>query len=167
MRVTILEARERVGGRVLTLRDGLGGLHCEAGGEFIDDDQEEIRGLAKEFHLGEARVLRAGFAHYRIGSDGKRRVRSAAIRWRKTAEALQPLVHSYRLNGEVPDGPIAAAIARRSIAEWLDEADASKDVRATARAMRGFYVADPEELSLLVYVEQFAAGDNPAEREVY
>lgn len=43
MRVTILEARECVGGCVLTLRDGLGGLHGEAGGEFIDDDQEEIR----------------------------------------------------------------------------------------------------------------------------
>ena len=33
--------------------------------------------------------------------------------------------------------------------------------------MRGFYVADPEELSLLVYVEQFAAAANPAERKVY
>jgi monoamine oxidase len=164
--VTVLEARGRVGGRVLTLRDGFGGLHGEAGGEFIDDDQEEIRKLSRKFRLGEARVLRAGFAHYRIGADGSRRVRSAAGGWRKTAAALTPLVHRYRLNGEVPDGPISAAIAGRSIASWLDEIDASIDVRATACAMRGFYVAGPEELSLLVYVEQFAAGENPAEREI-
>jgi hypothetical protein len=39
---------------------------------------------------------------------------------------------------------------------WLDECDATIDVRATARLMRGFFVADPEELSLLPYVEQFA-----------
>jgi monoamine oxidase len=56
------------------------------------------------------------------------------------------------------NGPIAATIASRSIASWLDEVEATTDVRATANVMRGFFVADPEELSLLVYVEQFAAG---------
>lgn len=165
-RVTLLEARDRVGGRVLTLR-GLAGMHGEAGGEFIDDDQERIRKLARELRLPEARILRSGFAHYRIGDDGRRRVRPPSAGWRKTEAALEPWLRAYRLNNELPDGPIAESIARRSIAGWLEEVGADADVRATATAMRGFYVADPDELSLLVYIEQFAADENPAERELF
>jgi monoamine oxidase len=165
-RVTLLEARDRVGGRVLTLR-GLAGMHGEAGGEFIDDDQEEIRKLTRELRLSEARILRSGFAHYRMGNDGRRRVRPSSGGWGKTESALEPWLQAYRLNGQLPDGPIAASIARRSIGGWLEEVRADADVRATATAMRGFYVADPDELSLLVYVEQFAADENPADRKLY
>jgi monoamine oxidase len=41
------------------------------------------------------------------------------------------------------------------------------EVRVTARVMRGFFVADPEELSLLTYVELLADGKDPAERKMY
>jgi monoamine oxidase len=41
------------------------------------------------------------------------------------------------------------------------------DMRATATMMRNFFVADPQELSLLAYVEQFAAGSDPANRTMY
>ena len=58
--------------------------------------------------------------------------------------------------------PIAEAIARSSVGDWLKETKAGQDVRATAATMRNFFVADPDDLSLLVYVEQFAAGGNPA-----
>ena len=44
--VTVVEARERIGGRVWTRRDGFGGMYGEAGGELIDADQKEIRDLA-------------------------------------------------------------------------------------------------------------------------
>src|SRR5262245_49397526 len=47
-RVTVFDARERPGGRVWTLRNGFGRMHAEAGGEFIDDEHEEIRTLAKD-----------------------------------------------------------------------------------------------------------------------
>ncbi len=75
--VTVFEARERIGGRVWTLRDGFGGMHGEAGGELIDADQSEIRSLARELGLSEQRILRGGFAHYRLGRKGRRRMRSA------------------------------------------------------------------------------------------
>jgi len=80
---------------------------------------------------------------------------------------LKPLVYAYRLNGEEWDGPIATRIAGHSVIDWLNKIDAPMDVRATARLMRSFFVADPEELSLLAYVEQFADGKDPAERTVY
>ena len=163
----MLEARERIGGRVWTVREGFGGMHAEAGGEFIDDEQEEISKLAKELELRESRVLRGGFAHYRLGNDGRRRMRSASSGWRATEQALKPLVRAYQLNGQQWSGPIADTIARHSIAEWLSKIDATADVRATATTMRGFFVADPEELSLLAYVEQFATGNDPAKRAMY
>jgi monoamine oxidase len=166
-RVMVFEARERPGGRVWTLRDGFGRMHGEAGGELIDEEQEEIRKLAKNLRIRESRILRGGFSHYRVGNDSRRRMRSASPGWRQTGLALEPLVHAYRLNGEEWEGPIAVRIAGHSVIDWLDEIDAPTDVRVTARLMRGFFVADPEELSLLAYVEQFADGKDPAERRVY
>jgi monoamine oxidase len=166
-RVTVFEARDRPGGRVLTVRDGFARMHGEAGGELIDEEQEEIRKLAADLHLRESRVLRGGFSHYRLGNDGQRRIRSASAGWRRTGLALEPWVHAYRLNGEEWDGPIAAGIAAHSVMDGLDKIDASEDVRVTARLMRGFFVADPEELSLLTYVELVADGKDPAERKMY
>jgi monoamine oxidase len=179
--VTVIEARDRVGGRVWTLREGFGGMHAEAGGDLIDDDHEEIRRLAAEFGLHEARILRKGFSHYRVGSNGRRRMRSSSSGWRQTARALEPYARAYTLNGEQWDAPIADTIARQSIAQWLDQIGEQRsgarsrpakpgaiaDLRATAHSMRGFFLADPKELSLLVYVEQFAGGDDPAKRTVY
>src|SRR5262245_21931730 len=165
--VTVFEARERPGGRVWTLRNGFGRMHGEAGGEFIDEEQEEIHALAKDLGLRESRVLRSGFWHYRSGNDGRRRMRSSSAGWRQTGCALKPWIHAYRLNGEQWDGPIAGEIGGNSVTDWLDQIDASADIRVTARLMRGFFVADPEELSLLPYVEQFADGRDPAERTIY
>ena len=165
--VTLFEARERPGGRVWTLRNGFGRMHGEAGGEFIDQEQEEVRALAKDLGLRESRVLRSGFAHYRTGDDGRRRMLPSSAGWRQTGCALKPWIHAYRLNGEQWDGLIATQIARNSISDWLDQIAASPDIRVTACLMRGFFVADPEELSLLPYVEQFADGTDPAERTIY
>lgn len=50
--VTVVEARDRVGGRVWTRRDGFAeGQHAEGGGYMIDPDQESIRRLAKDLGL--------------------------------------------------------------------------------------------------------------------
>ena len=116
-RVTVFEARERPGGRVWTLRNGFGRMHGEAGGEFIDEEQEEIRTLAKDLGLRESRVLRSGFSHYRTGNDGRRRMRALSAGWRQTGYALKPWIHAYRLNGEQWDGPIATQIAGNSISD--------------------------------------------------
>ena len=74
--VTVFEARERIGGRVWTRRDGFGCMHGEAGGELIDSEQNEIRELARELCLKEERILRSGFAHYRFGQNSRHRLRS-------------------------------------------------------------------------------------------
>src|SRR5262245_61461202 len=71
-KVTVIEARGRVGGRVWTIRDDFAdGQHAEAGGDFIDHAQHEIRGLAGELGLGLARILRSGFAYVREDARGR------------------------------------------------------------------------------------------------
>jgi monoamine oxidase len=55
------------------------------------------------------------------------------------------------------DSPITADIARRSVASWLDDTKADADLRAQATGLRGFFLADPEELSLITFIDVFAA----------
>ena len=168
--VTVLEARDRVGGRVWTLRDGFAdGQHAEAGGDMIDEGQREIRALADEYGLRLTRILRSHFALVRPDHHGRPKiVRFDASRgWERLTESLQPLIRPYRLAEQRWESPIAAAIARRSVASWLDAENADDDLRATAVGLRGFFLADPEELSLLALVDQFGSDDMPASAAMY
>ena len=64
--VAIIDARDRVGGRVWTMREGfVEGQHAEAGGDMIDEEQHEIRALAQELGLTLKRILRGGFGFAR------------------------------------------------------------------------------------------------------
>lgn len=47
--VQVLEARDRIGGRVHTLRAGFGGQHGEAGAEFVNGDDDLLRSYAGLF----------------------------------------------------------------------------------------------------------------------
>src|SRR5205809_3329767 len=73
--VAVLEARNRVGGRVWTIRDGFAERqHAEAGGDLIDASQEEIRLLAKELGLKLLPILRGSFAYMRLDKSGRPRI---------------------------------------------------------------------------------------------
>jgi monoamine oxidase len=162
--VTVVDARDRVGGRVWTIRDGFAERqHAEAGGDMIDEAQGEIRALAGELGLRLTKILRGSFAYVRLDSGGRPRIvqRSAGRGWAQLEKQLEPVMHPYRLAEQRWDTPIANAIARRSIASWLDEIRADAETRATATGLRGFFLADPEELSLLVLVDQFSSADWP------
>jgi monoamine oxidase len=165
--VTVFEARERPGGRVWTERNGFRGMHGELGGELIDADQNEIRNLARELGLVEQRILRGGFAQYRLGRNRRRRMWPAQSGWQAAESALEPIVRAYKLNEQEWNGPIVSTIAARSVAEWLDEIKAPRELRATALMTRNFFLADPDDLSLLVYVDQFASGGNPGRNALY
>ena len=162
--VTVIDARERVGGRVWTIRDGFANRqHAEAGGEMIDEAQHEIRELAASLGLKLARILRGGFGFLRADAAGRPRLinRGKVSGWDRLARELETLIKRYKLAEQRWDSPISADIARRSVAQWLDETKADEDLRATALAMRGFFLADPDELSLIAFVDQFANLDQP------
>ena len=93
--------------------------------------------------------------------------RGAARGWDRLAQALVADSRPYRLAERRWDSPIAADLARRSVAQWLDEIKADDELRATAIGLRGFFLADPDELSLLALVDQFASDDAPAPDTMY
>src|SRR5687768_3094488 len=94
--VTIVEARERAGGRVWTVRDGFAaGQHAELGGEFIDAEHHRMRGLVNRFGLPLVGVLAGGFTHrYRPPGGAPKVTRSGA--WNALCAAFAPLVRSFR-----------------------------------------------------------------------
>jgi monoamine oxidase len=162
--VTVVEARNRVGGRVWTIRDGFADAqHAEAGADLIEESQHEIRRLAEELGLKLTRILRGGWGYVRPDARGRPRIQRRGIvrGWDRLSTNLTGLVERYRLVERRWDSPVTTELARKSVAQWLDEIRADDELRATALGLRGFFLADPEELSLLALVDQFASDDMP------
>ncbi len=162
--VTVVEARSRVGGRVWTIRDGFAGRqHAEAGADLIEAEQQQVRRLAHELGLRPVRILRRGFGYYGPDARGVRRIHNTPTALSALARRLQRQVQEFKLAEERWDSAVAALFARQSVAQWLDAQHAPLSLRAGVRAFRGFFLADPEDLSLLPVVEQFAGGGVPGE----
>lgn len=49
--VTVLEARDRIGGRVFSHKDQQSGLICELGAEWVGESHERIKALCKDFNI--------------------------------------------------------------------------------------------------------------------
>ncbi|MEP6887940.1 MAG: NAD(P)/FAD-dependent oxidoreductase [Nitrospirales bacterium] len=167
--VTVVEARDRVGGRVWTLRDGWrNGQHAEAGADLIDEGQEEMQRLVARLGLELVPILEGGFGFVMRGEDGPPCMSGGpgSVGWRTLRERLEPRIRGYRLVDRRWDSLVAQDMARTSVAEWLDEVKADAKMRALARGLRGFFLADPADLSLLVLVDQLAA-DVPGGGRMY
>jgi monoamine oxidase len=159
--VTIVEARSRAGGRVWTARDGfLAGQYAELGGEFIDDDHAHVRALAARFDLELVPVLQRGFTQ-RYRSDGRHRVRRWAG-WKELQHAFEPLIRRYRTAGGDARSEAVRELSTYSVREWLRLQHASDAAHAIADSLRGFFLADPDELSALPLVAQMAEHGSPA-----
>lgn len=157
--VTVAEARTRVGGRVLTTREPFRHRqHAEAGGDLIDGSQHEICNLTAELGLRRVEILRSGFTGVR--QAGRRRINNRTG-WFDLQRRLAPEIRSFRLSEQRWDGTVADAFGRESVAQWLDRTRAPPAVRDVAEGLRGFFLAEPEALSLLALVDQFADESAP------
>ena len=155
--VTVVEARDRVGGRVYTVRTGFGARqHAEAGGDLIESGQQHILALSRELGLKTVPILRRGFGFYGPDGHGTLRVRTGPGRLYGVGRYLQEDVRDFTLAEGRWDSAVAARLGRTSVASWLERVKAPADIRASMRGFRGFFLADPEDLSLLPLVEQFA-----------
>ncbi len=165
--VTLIEAHDRVGGRVRTEREAFGGgQHAELGGEFIDGDHEHMLGLVRRFGLPLVPVLATGFLHRYRPSPGDIEV-SRSAPWRVFETWLQPLIDRYREAQGDDSAPGVREIARYSLRDWLRHQGAPPAVHAMSALLRGFFLADPDELSVLPLIEQIVGGGSPANTTIH
>jgi monoamine oxidase len=166
--VTIVEARGRVGGRVWTLRDGFAGRqHAEAGADLIEEEQEHVLRLARELGLGPVRILRDSFGFYGPDARGKRRIHLGPGAFGTVRKLLKPDIEDFRLAEGRWDSAVAARLARTSVWDWLERKRVSASFKAAMRGFRGFFLADPEDLSILPLVEFFAESGPPGQGHTF
>lgn len=164
--VTIIDARDRVGGRVLTVREPfLWHQHAEAGADLIDKSQTEICRLIAAVGLRTASILPGGFTTVRRDSHGRTATGTAG--WQELARRLQPEVRAFCVSEQRWDSGVAESLARESVAGWLDRIRAPNSIRDVAVGLRGFFLADPEDLSLLALVDQFAEDGTPGDEQMF
>ena len=157
--VTVVEARDRVGGRVWTTRSGFRGRqHAEAGADLIDSEQHALVVLAKDLGLTLTPILRRGFGYCGTDHRGRACIQPVGRAFQPAWAPLQQLVHDYKLAEQRWDGAIARTLARQSVADWLRTIRADEVLASRFRGLRGLFLADPEDLSLLALVD-FFAGD--------
>ncbi|HEX3454048.1 MAG TPA: FAD-dependent oxidoreductase [Gaiellaceae bacterium] len=161
--VTVLEARNRPGGRVYTITDAFAeNQHAEGGGEFFELRDTLLRGYVRRFGLGVEDLRTEPSSHLDgvVYLDEKRRTTAdvltgnteTAIRrfWSRVAALAAPID---------PENPLAAggaSLDRRS-AEWLLD---SMRIGGTARylleqQLRDRYTVEPGKLSLLFLCQTF------------
>jgi monoamine oxidase len=163
--VVVLEARNRVGGRVHTLRDPFtGGLHAEGGGESIDDNHGSIRALVKRFGLSLENRPKNKQLDGAVYYQGVRyKTSDFALKDSATAAAYTDFTSALGTlaAGLDPEHPEAFAKAKELDAQSLGDFITSRNLPPRADllvrvANRGEYNVDPSGLSMLFLAQQIA-----------
>ena len=144
-KVTVLEARDRLGGRVFTLRDWQGDYHVEGGAEFIDSHHRHVIHYARHFGL----ALRKLTLWDRLPEE------SPGVK--KFWDSLREISRRVRSPRKPwPFSPELAALDRVSLSQWCEHLQLdSHSTRELELWCWGTECADPATLSTLgLIVEQ-------------
>ncbi|MCZ2909651.1 TipAS antibiotic-recognition domain-containing protein, partial [Acinetobacter baumannii] len=76
--------------------------------------------------------------------------------WRELERSLQPLTRRYTRAGGDPESEAVQELAAISLRGWLQRQNAGPELHSIVDMLRGFFVADPDDLSVLPVVEQMA-----------
>lgn len=140
----VLEARNRIGGRIFTLRDPELPHPIELGAEFIHGSAEEVVEIADE-----AKLVAYEISGQRWRTRGRRLVRLDDY-WKRLHKVMR------HLSSVGPD---------RSFADFLEQnpgGPSARDARTLARAfVEGFHAADLQ----LISAKALSNGGSPSEEE--
>ncbi|HKG03494.1 MAG TPA: FAD-dependent oxidoreductase [Conexibacter sp.] len=154
----VLEARDRVGGRVLSRQVG-DGVAIDQGGQFVGPPREGpwlMEELCHTLGIERFRTHEGGDKLMLLGSRRKR-YRGLAPSWPPHAaidlvrakDALERLARTFPA-GEPWRARDAAVLDGQTYASWIDGNVRTRQSRALLRvATETLYAAEPEELSLL------------------
>ncbi len=158
-KVTVLEARKRVGGRVYSVRSFARGQVAEGGGEYIDAHHTRMIALAKHFNI---KLAPSGSWQSQSGDwacfDGRAgRVTDNDVWGFNLAEQIErgwEAASGLSRNVEDPYQPQSAREAERldsqSAADWIQALDVHPIVKQYFTVwIRSEYTCEPERLSLL------------------
>lgn len=167
--VTLLEARDRVGGRTEEgrLADG---TPIELGGMWLGPTQTAALALVDELGLetfpthAEGRtLLRRGTRWTTMGTHRGAIPKvspATAVRYLRAQRALDRLAATVPLDRPW-DAVDASALDRRSFGSWLDERVPRGEARALWEVfVRAVFAAEPDELSLLHVAFYVGSGDD-------
>jgi monoamine oxidase len=134
--VTILEARNRLGGRIHTLSDPLSPVPVELGAEFVHGRAPEIWNAVED---GRFPALDTGDQHFWV-QDGRPR----PIDWQGVEELLSGMSNA----------------PEQSFREYLDRSAAPPEVRLSANSyVEGFNAARAERISVRALAQAAEAAD--------
>ncbi|HVL68157.1 MAG TPA: FAD-dependent oxidoreductase [Vicinamibacterales bacterium] len=135
--VTVVEARNRVGGRVISFSDLVPGKNVEGGGELIGSNHPAWVGYAKQFGLQFLDVSEED-AEFPIVLDGKRLTGDESEKlWEEMEKAFNTVVaDAAKVDADRPwTAADAKALDARTLASWIDGLDASPLCKAGLRTM--------------------------------
>jgi monoamine oxidase len=143
LRVVVLEARDRIGGRILTHHDERFPFPLELGAEFVHGDAPETGRIVRE----------AGALIYEVAGEHWRAERGRLRRygefWRRIDRVLA------RIDPDGEDRSFADFLAERPGGRSL-----ARDRTAAREFVQGFHAADPSEVSALSLAPE---GESPTE----
>jgi monoamine oxidase len=135
--VTVVEARNRVGGRVISFSDIVPGKNVEGGGELIGSNHPAWVGYAKQFKLDFLDVGEED-AEFPIVLNGKRLSsdESEAL-WEEMEKAFAPLIaDATNIDADRPwTAPNAVELDRRTLGAWIDGLGVSAVCKAGIHTM--------------------------------
>ena len=150
VQVTVLEARDRTGGRILTIHDPASSVPIELGAEFVHGRADELRPW-----LRDARVRTADIEGTRWRAE-RGRLRRVHDFWEQLDRVMRRLPSRRQRDRSFADF-LAARPGGRTLAS---------ERRLAQQFVEGFHAADPRRIGVHALVDSGSPGDDRRERRL-